>query len=259
MSHIRNILTLISLLALCSTPIPARASTLWYSGDFDGAGGYGNRFDTTGNSGLPESKMFENFIVTDPNGWNISEIWSNNWNLGGTVTQADWSIRSGMAPGNGGNILFSGTSPVTVTPTGRSYQPNPGPGRPFPPNPEYTFLVSGLNLSLLPGEYWVNVTPYAQSDITISTSVGQNAVGIPPASDANALWWWSIPGQNYDNTGRGFSMGVGGNVGGNAAVPEPGGTLALLGIGAALLGIGAGLFGVGFSRQKQVGSRTEVA
>jgi hypothetical protein len=199
---------IISVIVLCVNAIPIRAAIHWYSGDFDGQSGYVNRFDITGLSVLPEAKMCENFIVTDPAGWNVTEVWSNNFNLGGTVTQAEWSIRSGMAPGNGGTILFSGTSPVSVTPTGRFYQLDPMD----PPNLEYTFMVSGVNAFLPPGEYWLNVTPYAQSDVLISSSTGSGAVGIPPANDVNALWWWSTGGHKYDNTMQGFSMGVGENI-----------------------------------------------
>lgn len=201
---------LLGLVLPCLHAVTVRADTLWYSGDFDGQSGFINRF-TSAASSVPAAKMFENFIVADPLGWNVTDIWSNNFNVPESNEQVDWSIRSNMAPGNAGNILFSGTNSATATPTGRAYQPDPESEL-----LEYSIVVSGIDVFLPPGEYWLNVTPYADRDVLISSSSGQNAVGNPSAIDSNGLWWWSVPGHNYDNTGFGFSMGVGGHL-----IPQP--------------------------------------
>lgn len=211
----RRILSSAAILLLAQLPpfihaVAVRADTLWYSGDFDGQSGYINRI-TTAASSVPAAKMFENFVVADPLGWKVSAVWSNNFNIHQSIEQVDWSIRADMAQGSGGNVLFSGTSAATVTPTGRAYQPDDETNL-----PEYSIIVSGLNVFLPPGEYWLNVTPYADGDVLISSSVGKNSFGAPAANDNNGLWWWSVPDHVYDDTGFGFSMGVAGH-----SVPEP--------------------------------------
>ena len=216
-----GIRTAIALCVFFSISLPAAAGTLWYTGDFDGQAGYANRTNTTGLSSVPMAEMFERFDVTDAGGWNMTAIWSDDFN--GTGTLADWSIRTGMGTNNGGTVLFSGTSPLTVTPTGRGYVTD------SQTNLEYQFEVTGLSIYLPQGEYWLNVTPYSQSDVGISSTVGSNAVGTPVGSADPGLWWWSYGYKNYEFQSRGFSMGVAGTV-----VPEPS-SLLLTGAGALLL------------------------
>jgi hypothetical protein len=63
----------------------------------------------------------------------------------------------------------SGLSPVTVTPTGRIFQGG---------DVEYKVTVSGLSLDLVPGVYFMNVSPVAQAQIYyVGSSDGTNAVG----------------------------------------------------------------------------------
>ncbi|MGD0652215.1 MAG: PEP-CTERM sorting domain-containing protein [Verrucomicrobiia bacterium] len=215
----------IGLFGFSLVTLQAIGDTLWYSGDFDGRYGYVNRIDTSGRSSVPIAEMFERFDVTDASGWNITAIWSDN-NFGTSEPRADWSIRVGMGLNAGGTTLFSGTSPLTVTPTGRYSVPVSGSAT----NWEYQLEVTGLNVYLPQGEYWLNVTPYSPNTTSISSTVGSNAVGTPSGSADPGLWWWSIGYHNYDYPGPGFSMGVAGTV----AIPEPS-SLLLAGSGAMLL------------------------
>src|SRR6266513_920203 len=94
------------------------------------------------------ASVYDDFIVPSP-GWSVTSVFSDN--LANTnVTGALWEIRQGVSEGNGGTLIASGmTMTPVVTPTGRS-------GFGFL---EYMIEVIGLNVSLPPGIYWLNVTP----------------------------------------------------------------------------------------------------
>lgn len=185
-------------------------ATLWYNGDSDDKGAYINRVYTTGRSSVPAASVFDDFTIRDSQTWNITEIWSNNFNAPPSTT-ALWSIRSGMSPGNGGTVLFSGTSPVTQTLTGRFRSRIQSNGWVFV-DPEYQFKVSGLNINLASGTYWLQVSPYSSGDVSVGTTSGANSVGTRPENSNNALWKWDgvDPNlRNYDRIEQNFSMGVG--------------------------------------------------
>src|SRR4051794_16749528 len=100
---------------------------LWYNGDLQtGGGGAVNEETTNGGS----FNIYDNFDVTAPGGWTIDTVWSSDSMQFTGVTQASWSIRTGMSVGNGGTVVASGVGAATQTPTGRS-----NPSRDFP---EYT-------------------------------------------------------------------------------------------------------------------------
>ena len=206
-------LVFVPLLAALLAVVPSRSGsafelieTLWYAGDFDGSGGYLNSV------GTGTWKMFETFSVPDAPGWHVKQIWSSGFNVAAdSVLQAEWSIRTDMAPGDAGTILAEDISPVTQTPTGRSYVVV------MPPlnSPEYTYRVTGLDLVLPPGQYWLNVTPIAFQAV-ISSTAGANGVGTPIGDAGTALVWSSDGSHDYASVADGFSMGVAGSV-----VPEP--------------------------------------
>lgn len=163
------------------TPTPA-GNALWYNGDFNGeatGNGLANEQDTSLGSG-EYARVYDDFNVTDPNGWDIGSVFSNN--LENTnVTAATFEIRSGVSAGNGGTIVASGmTVTPEVTATGRS-------GFGFT---EFMIQISDLNIHLAPGTYWLNVTPVG--DLTgrsfNSTTAGANCVGTPCGDDDNAFW-----------------------------------------------------------------------
>lgn len=167
--------------------------------------------------------VYDNFTVTDPTGWIVDSLWSNDAMQITGISQASWSIRSGMSVGNGGTVVSSGIGFATQTLTGRV---NPAFGF-----AEYTIQISGLNVYLSPGTYWLSVAPLVGSDSGgmrksyISRTSGANAVGTPPGNDANSLFYYPSFGYNYASAFQAdYSMGVGGSV-----VPEPSSLLLMAG------------------------------
>jgi hypothetical protein len=203
-----------------AAPGTARASmVLWYNGDLQtGGGGTVNEETTNGGS----FNIFDNFNVTAPGGWTIDTVWSNDSMQITGITQASWSIRTGMSVGNPGTVIASGVGAATQTPTGRT---NPSLGF-----AEYTIQVSGLNVPLAPGTYWLSVSPLVGADPTVtgggvfrsynSTTTGTNAVGTPPGDDADGLLYSPFLGYNYATFHDDYSMGVAG-VAQVASIPEP--------------------------------------
>jgi hypothetical protein len=204
----------------------ASATTLWYNGDFDGNNGLLNEK----NAGVSDSRVYDDFIVPVGQNWNIQSVWSNDLS-NFSWTSAYWEIRSGVSVGNGGTLVAGGvTSAASQTDTGRN-----GDGY-----EEYQALVSGLNIDLGPGTYWLTVAPVDDGSGASfdSTTSGANAVGTPPGNDGQSFWdstSWSesFASSTASDLGQGtwdFSMGVAGSTGEGSPIPEPA-TLSLLGLG----------------------------
>jgi len=215
-------LAAVAALALASGA--AQASTvLWYNGDFDDANALANELNTI----VSDARIYDDFVVTDAAGWTVDSIWSNNLMSFTGVTQADWTIRSGVSVGNGGTVVASGTSAATQVATGRS-----GFGL-----TEYMIEIVGLNINLTAGTYWLQVTPIGLGSARSfnSTTSGANGVGTPLGNDGNSFFNSTFFGSNFDSAATflgsarpwDFSMGVAGAV--NGTIPEPG-SAALLGL-----------------------------
>jgi len=206
----------------------AGAQTLFYSGDLNNSG-------NTNQVGGFNEQTFDVFKITDPLGWKISSIFSNDFQQltpADAVPTAQWSIRTGMSTGvgGGGTTLFSGTSAATRTATGRL-------GAGFV---EYTIGVnlSSLGIILGPGTYWLQVSPVDSNGRWInSTTNGAN--GVNAVNGHNGL---SLVGGNYMARGTDFSLGVKGTVN----TPE-GSSLAMFALGGLPLAVG---FGRKFRRKK---------
>jgi len=205
----------------------ARAgSTLWYNGDFNGVAQLANEQVTP----ATYNSVYDDFIVPTGQIWNINQVFSNN-EMTTTVTQAYWEVRSGVSSGVAGTLLDSGTGAATQTPTGRS----------GPLGNEYTVAVTGLNVTLSAGTYFLTVNPLdsAPNSSFITTTSGMNAVGMPPGNDDNSFFNSTIFSTNYEQASdfvgfpADFSMGVSGL---SQSVPEP--TTLLLGLIGALTGFG---------------------
>lgn len=210
-----------------STGVPS--NTLWYNGDWDlfsgitGVTGVNCPCGETGAAQTCVSRpvnevdvtllmgIFTDFMVTDATGWRLDGLFSRNFT---PISQSDlstlmasWEIRQGVSQYNGGTLIASGISPMTVSPTGQSVLV----GDPTLYS-EYTFLVTGLNIALMPGLYWMNVAPILTqtiidtygSDFLIfnSTTMGANAIGTPPGNDANDYLavGFPDPGNNFIET-----------------------------------------------------------
>ncbi|MGA9452932.1 MAG: PEP-CTERM sorting domain-containing protein [Verrucomicrobiia bacterium] len=209
-------------LAVVSLSVTRADTVLWYNGDLTSGGATVN--EETGNIG--PANVYDDFDVTAPGGWIVDSVWSNDAMSFQGVTSASWSIRSGMSVGNGGTIVSSGTAFASQTPTGRSL---PGYGI-----PEYTIQITGLNVYLAPGTYWLSVSPFVGNDPIssgmfrsyVSVTTGANAIGEPAGDNGNGFIYWPYAGYNYAPNffNQDYSMGVAGTV-----VPEPS-TLALIGI-----------------------------
>jgi hypothetical protein len=159
------------LAAVCT----ARAdATLWYNGDLPSSGG-GTVNEQSSSFGV--AFVYDNFTVTDPAGWIVDRLWSNDAMQITGISQASWNIRSGMSVGNGGTVVSSGIGFATQTLTGRV--------NPVVDFAEYTIQISGLNIYLPPGTYWLSVAPLVGSDSGgvrksyISRTSGANAVLLP--------------------------------------------------------------------------------
>jgi hypothetical protein len=217
------VLALTASFALLNTAIAqAPPGSYWYNGDFNGVNGLANEQNTV----VSQAGVYDNFIV-GAGGVTIGAVFSDNL-ISTTVTGASWEIRSGVSEGNGGTLVASGSGTPTVTPTGRS-------GFGFT---EFMVEISGINVNLAPGQYWLNVTPTGNGGGRSfdSTTSGMNAVGNPPGNDMNAFFNSTFFGANFTSTANeqqpyDFSMGV-------IQVPEPG-TIALLTCGAGALLIAA--------------------
>ena len=220
---------------LCATALvlaatPARAQ-LWYNGDWNGSQGV---LPSERDLWVSDSRIFDDFVVSG-GGWNVTSLFGD-FLSDLNPTQAYWEIRSGVSTGNGGTLLFSGTSNITWSLL--------GPG--LWGDNEYRALISGLSLNLSAGTYWMAIAPtqsaYGRAYLTTTSGSG----GVHALQDGKAYWDSQSFSKNFEAiSGKDFSYGVGGSALQNTFLeqsvivnPEPG-TLVLVGSGLALVGAGA--------------------
>jgi hypothetical protein len=147
----------------------------WYNGDWQ--------------SGIPSApnwllapdnfaRVYDQFQVP-AGGWTVVSVFSNDYiSDAAAIATVSWEIRRGMAPGNGGELVASGTSPAIQS---------PDPAVTAPPYPapavktRYRIQAGFLRLQLPAGSYWVSVTPSGVNTANASPTLGANAVAV----DAN--------------------------------------------------------------------------
>ena len=77
------------------------ANTLFYGGDFDGV----NDLSNENNSSVTDARTYGNFYVTDPGGWDITTVFSNNDLTFFPSGGVNWEIRSGVSEHSGGTVV----------------------------------------------------------------------------------------------------------------------------------------------------------
>jgi len=198
---------------------------LFYGGDFDAnnpnENGLANETDVIVGGNPYGAATFQNFINSQT--WNITGLFTNNLS---TLTPSSgyWEIHKGMSEGNGGIIIASGTGSggnFSQTPTGRS-----GFGY-----TEYTDLVTGLNVNLPSGMYWLAMVPTCPTcngrSFNSNSLEALNAVGTQVSDDQffNASFFGEFTNADNEGVFPTFSSGVLGT-----EVPEPS-SLIMLGSG----------------------------
>jgi hypothetical protein len=195
---------------------PASAFTLWYNGDSDLGAVLFTWHDTSDET--QNAWLFDDFVVGS-SGWTVDRVWTNVCfpDNGVLAAGAEWQIRSGMEQGGGGTVVASGLASSTLTPTGRvSYNPRFGA--------EYELAVTGLDVRLTPGTYWLSVAPmgdyYPGYHAGVFRTYGVNAVGTPPGNNGNAYYHRPVTGLNWYHAPYDGSIGIGGREGLDE-IPEP--------------------------------------
>ncbi|MBV9507784.1 MAG: hypothetical protein JO323_22570 [Acidobacteriia bacterium] len=201
--------------------------TLWYGGDAVNIGSFNNTRLTQGTFGVcpeaPENacgtSVLDDFVVSGH--WLVTGLFSNDLALPTLAflpfTDALWTVGTGAGPGDFGQILFEGISPVTITPTGRS----------FGGVLEYTIAVSGLSLDLTSGDYFMSVSPLAQlQGYYVGVSNGTGSIGqagpvglLQENYEVVTVGGNPVLDYNISGSGRGERVSMG--VTGIAFVPEP--------------------------------------
>jgi hypothetical protein len=181
--------------------------TLWYSGDFDGVNGLANEENTL----VTDARTYDNFTISDPNGWDVDTLFSHNlmsfYNR--PADGANWEIRTGVSSGNGGTLVGHDTGvPDTQTFT-------TGEGFGFI---EFETAVP-VAVHLDPGTYWLNVVPVGHGTGRSFNSTTSGLNGIGSALDHKSFWDSTTFGQNFAPAAGAlglsqadFSVGVGGVV-----------------------------------------------
>src|SRR5206468_6387188 len=126
-------------------------------------------------------------------GWTLTSVCADDLLVNTTVSGATWEIRQRISDGNGGALIVSGmimTQVVTRT------------GRGTFNFDEYMVEVTGLNFSLPPGTYWLNVTPIGDLSGRFfdTTTSGVNCVGTPCGNNQNAFFNSNFFGANFTST-----------------------------------------------------------
>jgi hypothetical protein len=149
-------------------------------------------------------------------------------NTGSPVAIA-YEIRTGVSPGNGGTLLFSGFSTGATTvprPTDGSF------GTPPPGSGQYVEYIGGFPggtvLHLNAGTYWIGLAPLEGfGSFDVATTQGAGGIG-GPLNNGNAFYYDSsnpsanfVPMNDYDFAMRIFTT--------SSTIPEPG-SLSLFGL-----------------------------
>jgi hypothetical protein len=235
-SNLNRTALILPLFALLFLSTFARADyVLFYAGDFNPMDPNANALANENDAVVPGNPYgaatYQNFIVSGT--WHVHSLFTNNLS-DITPNSAYWELRIGMSQGNGGTLIAAGTGTTssgtfTWTPTARS-----GFGY-----DEYTAHVTGLDLTLSSGQYWMSVVPQAPNDYGRSFNSNTfdcfNSSCIGTQLNDQQYFNSAFFGANFDNGNdwgvfQRFSSGVDGY-----DTPEPS-SLLMLGSGVAGMG-----------------------
>lgn len=208
-------------------------ATVFYGGDFDGRANISSEQNTFS----PINTMaYDDVTVSSSTA--VSGLWGNFLISGSYLPNtAYFEIRSGMAPGNGGTLVQSGTFSLTAAATGRTLSTMS----------EYQ-LSGATGFSLNAGTYWLGIAPIGNgtgqffATTTSGTDLGPGGDPNPsptggPLANGNSLLFTEVGPMTYDYIGMESLLGAGtydlsyGIT--MESVPEPSGAvLALVTIGA---------------------------
>jgi hypothetical protein len=173
-------------------PKPFCKGCLFYSGDIDPSNANTDGLLTENASLLVQ--VYSAFTVPSGKPWHVNGVFINVLSsvsaVDPSVTQ--WSILQGVGSGVPGELLFSGASNATITPTGRS----------FDSLTEYTVsLKLKGSIVLQPGTYFLNVTPQCSNpaDSTCSSALYYES-DVEDASPTNHIGPSNVLDDSFVNT-----------------------------------------------------------
>ena len=194
-----------------SSALPPDGTVGWYGGDWQpGIPAVASRYRSANDI----SRVYDDFVVPYP-GWTVVGLFSiNQMNFEG-VTQASWEIQKGMSPGHGGIVVASGVNAASQTLLGNGPKTKAYPGG----LRIYRIRVSGFQVYLPPGRYWLSIAPMGAGESFLCPTLGANAKGEPHGARDSALMRTSGPGYFFRATDSGgrpgkvgrprhFSLGV---------------------------------------------------
>ncbi len=153
------------------------ANVGWYNGDcYLPVDSWANWYQ----SDTQYSRIWDVFIVPSA-GWTVTGVFSNNslYSAGLQVTQAYWSIRSGVSTGVSGILMASGISPTTAIRN---------------PDGTYRIEVNGLHVALPAGTYWLTVSPVVPSLTAFMCGTSRaNSIGVVQGTSGLGLNEWPPP------------------------------------------------------------------
>lgn len=175
---------------------------LFYGGDLNPVSVNANGFANENTLLVADTTLYVPFTVPSGQEWQVSGLFTNNIAdayEGIDPMQATWSISTGMATGNAGTVIASGTAAATFSFTGRS----------FLGLNEYTVAVRfgqpGVHLNS--GTYWLSVVPQCTNTSNnncylaqyfLSNTAGSNSYG-PAEPIGKSFFNSQYYGYNYSN------------------------------------------------------------
>ncbi|MGI8923203.1 MAG: PEP-CTERM sorting domain-containing protein [Fimbriimonadales bacterium] len=211
-SALTTILFMAVLMALSVHAAAQPYGELFYGGNMD------NRafLESGRNTAIEDARIYDNFEI--PGGHYVIEWVFGNFLIDKPVaSQLYYEFRQNVGPGNGGDLIASGTEPAAMLEIGFNH---------------WKIYADIARLSLEPGHYWFSVTPVGDGTghYYLPTTDGDGGTG-QPLGDGNTYYDSDTFGAEFDPTtvwlGKDtwdFSMGFGNNL-----IPEPATIAAMLG------------------------------